>query len=267
MDSIIWTVALMAVVGLVGSVLLLIVSRKFAVGEDERLTYLTSILPGVNCGSCGYPGCAQYAHAMLDGTPPNACSVGGARVAAELAAYLGVEATGVVQHIAFVACQSSTSTVDPQLSFKGTPSCRVFSTMFYASLNCPFGCLGFGDCADACPFEAISVESGIARINPHVCTGCGKCLSICPRHIISIVDQGNSDGIATVTCKNTMPAKKTREVCKIGCIGCKKCVKACPAEAISVENNLARVDATRCTNCGACIETCPTHAISKLVFQ
>ena len=74
MDTVVWTVVLMAAVGLVGSVLLLIVSRKLAIGEDERLTYLMSILPGVNCGACGHPGCEQYAKAMMNGAPPNACT-------------------------------------------------------------------------------------------------------------------------------------------------------------------------------------------------
>ena len=55
MDTVVWTVVLMAAVGLVGSVLLLIVSRKLAIGEDERLTYLMSILPGVNCVPAATP--------------------------------------------------------------------------------------------------------------------------------------------------------------------------------------------------------------------
>ena len=189
MDTVVWTVALMAAVGLVGSVLLLIVSRKLAIGEDERLTYLMSILPGVNCGACGHPGCEQYAKAMMNGAPPNACTTGGDRVAQALAAYLGVESTGVVQREAFVACQGSLDHIDPQLVFKGVSSCRVFSTLSYSSLSCPFGCLGYGDCAEACPFDAIVVENGVARIDTAACTGCGTCAKICPRGIISMVDQ------------------------------------------------------------------------------
>lgn len=267
MDTIVWTVVLMAAVGLVGSVLLLIVSKKLAIGEDERLTYLTSILPGVNCGACGYPGCEQYAKAMLAGAPPNACTSGGNRVADELAAFLGVESTGVVQREAFVACQGSLDHIDPHLVFKGVPSCRVFSTLSYSSLSCPFGCLGFGDCAQACPFDAIIVENGVARIDTATCTGCGTCTNICPRGIISLVDQASSPVASVVTCKNTMPGAKTRKVCSVGCIGCQKCARACPTQSITVENNLARIDAATCIGCGTCVETCPTHAIAKLVFR
>ncbi len=267
MDAIVWTVALMAAVGLVGSVLLLIVSRKLAIGEDERLTYLISILPGVNCGSCGHPGCEQYAKAMLAGSPPNACPVGGDRVAEELAAFLGVEASAVVRHEAVVACQGSADHIDPQLVFKGVPSCRVFSTLFYSSLSCPFGCLGFGDCAEACPFDAIRIENGVARIDARACTGCGACEHICPRGLISLVDQRETPSICTVTCKNTMMGKKTREVCGVGCIGCRKCVKACPEGAVTVEDNLARIDPAACTGCGACMDACPTNTIDRLVFR
>lgn len=267
MDTIVWTVVLMAAVGLVGSVLLLIVSKKLAIGEDERLTYLTSILPGVNCGACGYPGCEQYAKAMLDGAPPNACTSGGDRVAEELAAFLGVESTGVVQKEAFVACRGSIDHINPHLEFRGVPSCRVFSTLSYTSLSCPFGCLGFGDCAQACSFDAIVVENGVARVDTAACTGCGTCASICPRNVISLVEQGSSPTASIVTCKNTMPGAKVRKVCNVGCIGCQKCVKACPTQSIAVENNVARVNAATCIGCGACRETCPTGSIGELVFQ
>lgn len=267
MDTIVWTVALMAAVGLVGSVLLLIVSKKLAIGEDERLTYLVSILPGINCGACGFAGCEQYAKAMMNGTPPNACTSGGDRVAAELAAFLGVETTGVVQREAFVACQGSLDHIDPQLVFKGVPSCRVFSTLSYSSLSCPFGCLGFGDCAEACPFDAIVVENGVARIDTSACTGCGSCTNICPRNIISLVDQAATPTVSIVTCKNTMPGAKTRKVCGVGCIGCQKCAKACPTGSITVENSLAHIDPATCIGCGTCRGVCPTGAIGELVFR
>ena len=267
MDTVIWTVLLMAAVGLVGSVLLLIVSKKLAIGEDERLTYLASILPGVNCGACGYPGCEQYAKAMMAGAPPNACTTGGDRVADELAAFLGVESTGVVQKEAFVACNGSLDHVDPHLEFQGVPSCRVFSTMFFTSLSCPFGCLGFGDCAVACPFDAIVVENGVARVDTAACTGCGTCTDICPRGVISLVSQGDAPTASVVTCKNTMPGAKTRKVCSAGCIGCQKCAKACPTQSIAVENNLARVNAETCIGCGTCREVCPTGAIGELAFR
>ncbi len=267
MEAIIWTVVLMTAVGLIGSLLLLFASRKFAIGEDERLTYLVSILPGVNCGSCGYAGCEQYAKAMIAGAAPNACTPGGPRVADDLAAFLGVESMGVVQKEAFVACKGSAKYIDPKLDFQGMRSCRVLNTTFYSSLSCPFGCIGFGDCQEVCAFDAIRFEDGIAIIDTAACTGCGACVKICPRHVIKLVSQDEIPSIATVTCMNTMNGKKTREVCAIGCIGCMKCKKVCAFDAITVENNLAVIDDSKCTGCNSCIEACPTNSISPLVFQ
>ena len=130
MDTVVWTVALMAAVGLVGSVLLLIVSRKLAIGEDERLTYLMSILPGVNCGACGHPGCEQYAKAMMNGAPPNACTTGGDRVAQALAAYLGVESTGPAKARSTISTRSSCSRAFPAAACSArcrTAACRARS--------------------------------------------------------------------------------------------------------------------------------------------
>lgn len=264
MEPIIWTVALMAAAGLASSILLLFVSRKFAVREDERLARIIDILPGLNCGSCGFANCEQYAKALLNNdAAPNACNVGGK----ELAAYLGVEADTVVQRKAFVACKPSDKREGPQALFRGEPSCRVFSTLSHSSLFCPFSCLGFGDCVSACPFDAIRIENGIAHIDASACTGCGACISICPRHSISLIEQGISPVVAVTTCKNTMIGKKTRTVCNVGCIGCHKCEKVCPTGAVSVADNLSRVDTSLCTGCGACIEACPTGAISRFAFQ
>ncbi|MBE6480597.1 MAG: RnfABCDGE type electron transport complex subunit B, partial [Olsenella sp.] len=85
MNSVMLTVALIAVIGLIGSIILVVGSRVFAVEEDERLPELVAILPGANCGSCGYPGCEGYAKAMLNGAACNSCGPGGAAVAAQLA--------------------------------------------------------------------------------------------------------------------------------------------------------------------------------------
>lgn len=267
MEIIIWTVALMAAVGLIGSILLLFVSRKFAVTEDERLASLVDILPGVNCGSCGFANCEQYANALLDGAATNCCSVGGDEVAAKLASALGLEACATTPRRALVACRPLEGRLTSAQTFQGEQSCRVFSTLIHDSLACPFSCLGFGDCVTACPFDAITIEDGVAHINPSACTGCGKCVSVCPRHVISLVEQKKSPVVAVTRCNNTMLGKGTRGVCGIGCIGCRKCEKVCPAGAISVVNNLARIDSSVCTGCGKCTEVCPTGAVSLFTFQ
>ena len=264
METILGTVALIGALGLAGSVLLLAASRAFAVKEDGRLEAVRAVLPGANCGSCGYAGCEAYARALLDGAPANACTVGGAETASELASILGVEAGEVAERMAFVACRGAAGRLDAERSFVGTSSCRAFSTLSYSSTTCPFGCLGFGDCVAACPFGAIRIVDGSAVVDEAACTGCGACASACPRRLVKLVDKGGAPGIALVACSSPMPAKAIRTVCDAGCIGCRKCEKACPVGAVSVDGGLARVDASLCTGCGACVDACPTGAVAKI---
>lgn len=270
MNPIILTVALIAAIGLIGAIILVVASRAFAVEEDERLPELVAILPGANCGSCGYPGCEGYAKAMLEGAAVNACGPGGAAVAQKLASCLGVEAGETVVKRAIVACRGAADrkliTVD-RANYGGVPSCRVFSTMGHLSDSCTNGCIGFGDCVAACPFGAISLnENDVAVVDPEICTGCGLCTTICPRHLISLQEKGHHDRVSFVLCHSTLVGKKAKEACANTCLGCHRCEKVCPIGCITVENNVAHIDVARCISCGACIKACPVGAINPLVW-
>ena len=272
MTTILGTVGIIAALGLVGAIVLIVVSRATAVEEDSRLAYLNEILPGVNCGSCGYASCEAYAKAIIAGeAKPNCCTVGGEAVAENIAKFLGVDSEGVVQKKAFVACQGTSNHIDPNFVFEGVQSCRAFSTMMYTSLSCPYGCLGYGDCAKVCPFDAITMDNGTAVINQEACTGCGKCIDVCPRNVIHMAElaPGNNQHpftVSVVRCNNPMKGKDVKSVCDIGCIGCKRCEKSCPEQAITVENNLAVINTSKCNGCGKCIEVCPTSVIDALIF-
>ena len=50
--------------------------------------------------------------------------------------------------------------------------------------SCAYGCLGLGDCAAVCPFDAMHVVDGVARVDYDKCKGCGMCAQKCPKHII-----------------------------------------------------------------------------------
>ena len=58
MNFILIAVIVLGTIALVSSVVLYVVSKKFAVKEDPRLEQVLSILPGANCGGCGFPGCS-----------------------------------------------------------------------------------------------------------------------------------------------------------------------------------------------------------------
>ena len=130
--------------------------------------------------------------------------------------------------------------------------------------SCHFGCLGLGDCVNACPYNAIKLCDGVAVVAPDLCKACKKCVSTCPKHLIDLVPKGMA--VASVLCKNCDKGAKTMKQCSVGCIGCMKCVKACESGAVTVTNSVASVDTSKCTGCGKCVEACPKHAIGLLTL-
>ena len=148
------------------------------------------------------------------------------------------------------------------MEYNGIDSCLAASKLCTTNGKCTYGCIGFGDCVKACPFNAISICNGIAVIDSEKCKACGKCVATCPQHIIKI--RTLAEDKAFVYCSNNNSGANTRKVCSAGCISCMRCVKECPMEAIKIENNLACVDASKCIGCGKCTEVCKPGCI-KLI--
>lgn len=269
MESLLYTVAIIAGIGLVGAVILVIASKVFAVQEDQRLEDLVAMLPGANCGSCGYPGCEGYAKAMLGGAACNSCGPGGPETAAKIASYLGVDAGDVVVKRAIVACRGTEDRIvlKEREGYVGDKSCRVYSTMGHLSDGCTDGCIGYGDCRSACPYGAISLNKNhVAVVDPAVCIGCGLCTTICPRHLISLQEKSDVEEVSFVLCHNTLMGKRAKDACANTCIGCRRCVRVCPQKCITVENNVARIDISKCIGCKACMNVCPEGAIYPLAW-
>lgn len=146
------------------------------------------------------------------------------------------------------------------LEWQGMQSCAGAKTFFSGNSACSHGCIGLGDCVDACKFNSIGVIDGVAKVNVDSCVACGACAATCPQGIIKMVPAKQQ---VHVLCQNTEKGAQTRKQCSNGCIGCMKCVKTCKFDAIHVENNLASIDYTKCKNCGMCMTVCPTGAINS----
>ena len=179
MYPIVIATVLLTVLGILGAVLLVAASKFLAVSEDEKVEQLQAVLPGANCGGCGYAGCSAYAKAIAEGAPVNQCTVGGQAVAEKLAAIMGVEAGATTSYKAIVACKGTGG--QTRFDYQGIPSCRACNTLFHGQMACPYGCLGFGDCAAVCPTGAISVVDGTAHVDTDKCVGCGMCKQACPK--------------------------------------------------------------------------------------
>ncbi len=256
-------VLIVVAIGLVCSVILTIASKVFFVPVDETFTLLRAELPGANCGACGYAGCDDYANALAadHSLSCSKCPVGGADVAAKLAEVLGVEAGSAEKQVAVVMCNGSKEAAKTIMEYNGVQTCSAAKQFFGGLSACPYGCIGLGDCAAACDFDAIHVCDGVAVVNRDNCVACGACAKVCPNSVIKIQSAKN---LVVVQCKSEAKGAETRKACSNGCIGCKKCEKTCKFEAITVENNVARIDPAKCKNCGLCAKECPTGAINNM---
>ncbi|MBQ8352123.1 MAG: RnfABCDGE type electron transport complex subunit B [Clostridia bacterium] len=241
---------------------LAIAARAFAVKRDERIPKIEEVLPGANCGGCGYTGCAAYAEAVCKGeASPGRCAVGGKATSEAIAAIMGVEATPMAERRARILCCGDCDIAKEQYKYEGAADCAAAARLGGGPKSCPASCVGLGSCAAVCPFGAIHVENGLATVDDSICVGCGVCMTACPKHLIHLVP---IEATYAVLCSSNESGKETRAVCDTGCIGCRICEKKCEAGAIRVENNLATINYDLCTGCGACAEACPRKIIKKL---
>lgn len=91
--------------GILVGFLLGIAGDRLKVEVDEREEQILGVLPGNNCGGCGYPGCSGLAAAIVNGEAPvNQCPVGGAPVSAKISEIMGVKAEDGGRKVAFVKC-------------------------------------------------------------------------------------------------------------------------------------------------------------------
>lgn len=256
----------MAGLGLFFASVLAVVNQKLKAEEDPKIEAIFKALPGVNCGACGFASCHQYAEALAKGkADPDMCKAGGETVLESICEILGIKKEVKTKQIAVVHCGADSSKRKKKANYAGIKTCLAAHNTFGGELLCQYGCLGYGDCAKACPFGAISIVNGLPKIDPNKCTACGKCVSSCPRKLI-IIKNIEPQGILYVACSNLDRGADTRRVCPVGCIACGICQKL-TGGIFSVENNLSRVKQDKIkdiTNAEEVINKCPTKCIKKL---
>lgn len=273
MNFILIAVIVLGGIALVSAVVLYVCSKKFAVHEDPRLAQVSALLPGANCGGCGYPGCSGMAAALVKGADAGSldglyCPVGGASVMGQVADLLGMAVANTEPKVAVVRC-NGTCELRPRIAgYDGLRTCTAMHSCGAGETACGYGCLGCGDCVKACAFGAISInpETGLPEVDEDKCTGCGACAKACPRHIIELRKKGVKGRRVYVRCVNKDKGAAAMKACKAACIGCGKCEKACQFGAITIENNVSYIDPNKCRLCRKCVEVCPTHAIIAVNF-
>ena len=268
--TIIWTIAILTLLGVVLAVVLYLVAKKFKVEEDSRIDDVEKVLPGANCGGCGNAGCRAFAKSCVDAMnlDSNFCPVGGNETMKKVAAVLGLEVKEKAPMVAVVRCNGTCENRPKVNDYGGYSSCRVKASLYSGDTGCAFGCLGCGDCVAACQFGAIKMnpQTGLPEVDQEKCTACGACVKACPKNVIELRNKGPRGMRVFVSCVNRDKGAAARKACSAACIGCCKCAKVCPHGAITVENNLAYIDFTKCKLCKKCVAECPTGAIHAVNF-
>ena len=269
-STVLFTIAMLSALGLLAAVILYFVAQKFKVVEDPRIDTVNEALPGANCGGCGYTGCRAFAETLVKSESFEGlnCPVGGADTMAKIAVILDRQPVAVEPRVAVVRCNGSPDHAIRTSFYDGAVSCRVAHALYGGQTACQYGCLGCGDCVEACKFDAMYMDpvTQLPVIIDYKCVACGACVKACPRNIIELRKRNKKDRKIFVSCGNKDKGGPARKACQVACIGCGKCVKVCPYEAITMDNNLAFIDSFKCKLCRKCVTECPTGAILEIGF-
>lgn len=260
----------LGVIAVCAAIILFLVSKKFEVKEDLRISQVADLLPGINCGNCGFPSCREMASSIIKNADQGDigdlyCPVGGDETMQEIGVFLDLEVNKTNPVIAVVCCNGSKDDAPVRFEYDGPQKCSIIHALFTGESSCPYGCLRCGDCVKACDFDAIFMDDrlGLPIVKEDKCVGCGACVRACPRDIIELRPKGRKNRRVWVACNYKEKGGKPLKSCKVACIGCQKCGKACPekVQAISFDDFKAYIDPIKCIACRKCIAVCPTKAI------
>ena len=152
--------------GLAFGALLGFASIVFKIEKDERIDQVNELLPGANCGGCGYAGCAALAEAIVtNGEVATKCNLMTAEKNEMICAIMGIAAGAVEKRTARLKCAGTCDACANKYDFTGINDCYTAMQLNGGPKSCEFGCMGLGSCVAACEFDALSIENGIAKID------------------------------------------------------------------------------------------------------
>jgi len=200
--------------GIVCAAILTAASRIFYVYEDPRIAQVEACFAGANCGGCGYTGCSAAAVAVVAGTAePNVCIVGGSESATNTAEVMGVEVGLAESPKSYNPCSGGLRAAD-KFVYLGVNSCRAQATLSGGQRECSVGCIGLGDCIDACQFNALKMgPEGYPVVVEENCVGCGACETVCPKYVMKVKTMSerlmhfNCSDDRLAPCRQTCPAE------------------------------------------------------------
>jgi len=260
MTEVLIPVILLAALTLIFGAFLVFSAEKFKVEKDKRVEQIHEILPGIDCGACGAPGCAAFAQGVVEGKyGVNGCKAGGQEGANKIAEIMGVtkKDTGE-EKVAVLCCLGDNETAKRIADYHGIMTCEALH-LAGGDKGCQYGCLGLGDCVGACPFNAIEMgENGLPYVIEEECTSCGVCVETCPRELFKLIPKNQDIYIA---CSSYDDAKTVKSVCTRGCIGCTLCTRVTENEMVKMDEKLAKIQWDKIKDnkdLEPALEKCPT---------
>ena len=159
-STVLITIISLSSLGLIAAVILYFVAQKFKVFEDPRIDQVEEALPAANCGGCGFAGCRNFAEALVKAETFDGlnCPVGGAETMAKVAEILGKVAPEVEPRVAVLRCNGTPEFRVRTTIYDGASDCTIAHNLYGGETGCAFGCLGLGECVDACDFEAMYMD-------------------------------------------------------------------------------------------------------------
>lgn len=241
------------------AIALIFLAKRFAVDEDPRLDLVEQMLPAANCGACGYAGCRQFAEALLSQqSNPGQCTVSEQAQRELIANFLQTDVGAVNQLVARLACAGGNNVARFKANYSGLESCRAASLVAGGAKVCNWGCLGLGDCAQVCDYDAIEMSvNQLPMVSEVLCTGCGDCVDACPKDLFSIHP---IDHRLWVACNNPVFGDSLLDYCEVACTACARCEMDASDKLVSMNSNLPVVDYAKQQSTDA-IQRCPTGAI------
>jgi Na+-translocating ferredoxin:NAD+ oxidoreductase RNF subunit RnfB len=265
MEPVLTAIITVGAIGLLAGIILGVTAKIFYVHVDPRIGQVADILPGANCGGCGYAGCTDLAAAIVQGNAPaNGCKAASDELAQEIASMLGISVDKQERQVAQIFCQGNATAAGRKFVYMGIQDCRAAQEVSGGDKSCRYGCLGLGTCVRACFFGALQMgPNGLPVVDTELCTGCGSCAQICPRHIPRLIPVSQK---AATFCSSHDVGRAVKEVCTVGCLGDGLCKKVCPENAVTIDKFLSVVDPVKCTGCGLCFEKCIPGIIQAVVL-
>ncbi len=248
------------------SLVLAVADHFLSVAEDPKVEIVERILPGLNCGGCGFSSCNAYAKAIIEGkAEAGLCAPGGESALRMLNSIFSQEVR-IEKKVAVVKCSGGSS---QKFSYKGPPSCSAAVLVGGGLTECSYGCLGLADCVNVCPFGAIGIgANGAAVVSYDKCTGCGLCVSACPRNLIEITPVAHPYFVAC----SSRDAAEVKKYCKNGCFTCGICTgkKFNPDEVLVMKDNLPVVvweKARDISRIETAVAKCPAKVWKKMIIK